>query len=269
MQSNVHQLMTRLIDPTDERITAKGMEVLRNQVTREMREFRIRAERIMRSGVQGALDLGTHSGDRIIATAGLLPTPTPGASPELTAFSMEYSADLIQSIEGRTRRAVNNVLRRAMTGELRPYDAIGLVDQILVTTGEKTYLNRAKNIVRTEMKRAFGLTQQMNLDDIEDRLDPELQGVTKKRWISARMPGRTRARHWDAHNQVRPIKEDYVVWGEKLAYPGDPRGSPRNTINCHCDSVIEIEDLIKKLEEDEEKATGKRPPMSAPIPRQN
>ncbi len=37
-----------------------------------------------------------------------------------------------------------------------------------------------------------------------------------------------------ANGQIRNVNEDFDVAGEQLAYPRDPKGSPENTINCHC-----------------------------------
>jgi uncharacterized protein with gpF-like domain len=40
--------------------------------------------------------------------------------------------------------------------------------------------------------------------------------------------------HLAADGQVQDIDEPFDVGGEQLMYPGDPAGSPGNTINCRC-----------------------------------
>lgn len=57
--------------------------------------------------------------------------------------------------------------------------------------------------------------------------------VVGSRWLTE-IDGRQRDEHRDAHMQFRKIGEMFEVWGELLAYPGDPGGSPYNIINCRC-----------------------------------
>jgi len=57
--------------------------------------------------------------------------------------------------------------------------------------------------------------------------------VEKKRWLAA-LDDRTRDAHAEAHGQVVPLNSDFEVGGERLSYPGDPKGSLENIINCRC-----------------------------------
>lgn len=52
---------------------------------------------------------------------------------------------------------------------------------------------------------------------------------------------RTRDEHADADGQTVGYDEMFVVGGEELEYPGDPNGSPENTINCRCVPIYEEE----------------------------
>ena len=54
-----------------------------------------------------------------------------------------------------------------------------------------------------------------------------------KIWISAR-DARTRDDHFDSHGQRRDMGQPFNVGGEALRFPGDPRGSAGNVINCRC-----------------------------------
>lgn len=60
-------------------------------------------------------------------------------------------------------------------------------------------------------------------------------GVQKHEWLSTQ-DDRTRDAHLRVNIDPRvvPIDEPFIVMGEKLMYPGDPAGSPANTINCRC-----------------------------------
>lgn len=67
-----------------------------------------------------------------------------------------------------------------------------------------------------------------------------------QRWIAT--PGeRTRFAHRVVSGQTVPIDEPFIVDGESLAFPGDPRGSARNTISCRCStlsgSLAELDEL--------------------------
>ena len=61
--------------------------------------------------------------------------------------------------------------------------------------------------------------------------------VQEKEWLSALIEGRTRDEHRIAHGQRRALDADFLVGGENLAYPGDPKGSPWNIIFCLCTIV--------------------------------
>ncbi|HYG84514.1 MAG TPA: hypothetical protein VD907_06600 [Verrucomicrobiae bacterium] len=58
---------------------------------------------------------------------------------------------------------------------------------------------------------------------------------------------RTRPAHF-AMRDVRPIPlgDRFEVGGELLRYPGDPEGSPGNTINCRCRQLIATEQEVIK-----------------------
>lgn len=58
-------------------------------------------------------------------------------------------------------------------------------------------------------------------------------GVEKHEWLATDDPV-TRETHWAADGQVVGINESFIVGGEPLMYPGDPNGSPEETINCRC-----------------------------------
>jgi uncharacterized protein with gpF-like domain len=62
----------------------------------------------------------------------------------------------------------------------------------------------------------------------------------EREWVSAR-DERVRGldpfdqfNHWKANGQRRDMETPFDVSGEKLDYPGDPKGSAGNIINCRC-----------------------------------
>jgi len=227
------------------------MRQLRQITAREIENFRRRSTIILDQGIGDIARLGSMGGDPAMPVLGLLSTPGVGTSPELTALSIAYSADLIDDISRQTQLKINSALTRGLLGEKAPYEIIDEVDKILITKGEKTYLNRANSIVRTEMGRAHGLMQQANFNEIGTDLDPELQPYLDKRWISNLGQPNPRPWHAELHGMTIPYDQDFDVGGEQLAYPRDPRGSAWNTINCNCDVVIDTDRLMAKMEEDE------------------
>jgi SPP1 gp7 family putative phage head morphogenesis protein len=84
---------------------------------------------------------------------------------------------------------------------------------------------RALTIARTETLSAYnfaGVEAWRQSGDVE-----ELE------WLSARDEA-VRPAHADADGEVAGINDGFDVDGETLEYPGDPNGSPENTINCRC-----------------------------------
>lgn len=65
-------------------------------------------------------------------------------------------------------------------------------------------------------------------------------GVRKRAWLSTQ-DDRTREDHLGADGQEVAMDEAFDVGGEALMFPGDPAGSPENTINCRCTTIPIIE----------------------------
>lgn len=64
-------------------------------------------------------------------------------------------------------------------------------------------------------------------------------GVENHTW-EATGDARTRPAHAAAHGQTVKVGTPFQVGGEGLLYPGDPRGSLPNIIQCRCVTVPEI-----------------------------
>ena len=58
-------------------------------------------------------------------------------------------------------------------------------------------------------------------------------GGAYKRWVTMH-DDRVREGHALADGQEVPLGSPFVVDGEYLQYPGDPRGSAGNVVNCRC-----------------------------------
>ena len=82
---------------------------------------------------------------------------------------------------------------------------------------------RAFTIARTEMVGAQNEGHQQAYEQAE---------VPGKQWFTAQ-DERVREAHFNAHGQIRKVREDFDVGGEKLRTPGQG-GSAGNVINCRC-----------------------------------
>ena len=108
---------------------------------------------------------------------------------------------------------------------------------IYKTINDPAY-NRARSITiaRTETTTAANLGHTIAADTLSDKLNMAMQ----KTWIPT---GDARTR--DAHEAMFlyppvPSEQDFLVGGEDLAFPGDPRGSARNVVNCRCRVVYQV-----------------------------
>ncbi len=91
---------------------------------------------------------------------------------------------------------------------------------------------KALRIARTEVVGASSEGVKVGAD--------ELPGNKTKVWIST-FDSRSRPDHMDADNQRVPYGQDFDIGGEALEYPGDPKGSAGNIINCRCGYEIIVE----------------------------
>jgi hypothetical protein len=119
---------------------------------------------------------------------------------------------------------INTQLGLAMVGAATPADAVGAIAGILEEGGRA----RAITVVRTELGRAFSAATQQR----QEQASQHLPGL-RKQW---RRSGKVHSRvtHDAADGQVVDVDEPFLVGGEKLMYPRDPKASARNTVNCGC-----------------------------------
>lgn len=120
---------------------------------------------------------------------------------------------------------VNQELGLVMTGINTPSQAATSIQGILGGVARK----RALTIVRTELGRAFSTATQGRMEQAKKAG----VGGLKKQW---RRSGKIHSRrtHDLADGQIREVDEPFLVGGEKIMYPRDPKASPKNTVSCGC-----------------------------------
>lgn len=130
--------------------------------------------------------------------------------------TFEVVAELLEASYGEDALTVNEVAARlrAKLEELSPA--------------------RSRTIARTEMARTE------NWGGVEGYKQNEY--VDMKGWMCSFVPD-SRDAHEHADGDEVGINEEFKVGTEMLAYPGDPKGAPGNTINCLCSTypVVSLE----------------------------
>lgn len=163
-----------------------------------------------------------------IASGGIrLSTMLPVADTTQLLAMRTFLTGKLKDVAGDAVRKVNDELGLVILGAQSPSAAATAVQSHLQHAGR----SRALGIVRTEVGRAFSVATQKRLDQAVEKL-PGL----KKQW---RRSGKRRPRvtHAVADGQIVDVKKPFMVGGEALMYPRDPKGSPKNTIQCGCTSL--------------------------------
>jgi len=126
-----------------------------------------------------------------------------------------------------TRRDIQRVIDRALADDIE-FDPVRVASEILVARDLSAA--RADVIARTEVHNAMMFASQEGAATLER----ENGVVLKKRWVPV-LDERTRVNHASMAS-VAPIAldGDFMVGGERMARPGDPRGSSGNVIGCRC-----------------------------------
>jgi hypothetical protein len=93
--------------------------------------------------------------------------------------------------------------------------------------GDINWQDRMQRDIRTAYTRIFGRQMQRQL---------EKAGYLKKMWVT-RHDERVRPTHVAADHQIVDVHSRFHVGADALRYPGDPMGTPGETINCRCVQV--------------------------------
>lgn len=144
----------------------------------------------------------------------------------------EFMTDRLRDVSLSNINKINGELAQVIIGVQAPGQAVGNVTRLLNERSRR----RALTIVRTELGRAFAAAAQARMTQAQ-AIVPTLQ----KQW---RRSGKLHSRplHDAADGQVQDIDAPFVIGGDALRYPRDPRAPAYQTINCGCDSLPYIPD---------------------------
>lgn len=113
------------------------------------------------------------------------------------------------------------------------------VNNVLSMTGSENWPFRAKTISATEVNRAYSMGAFAAIRRVQANR-PDL--VFTKKWDS-KNDAAVRAAHAVADRQTVAVNQPFIVDGEALMFPLDPRGKASNVINCRCRVRIERKSL--------------------------
>jgi uncharacterized protein with gpF-like domain len=141
----------------------------------------------------------------------------------LNYFSQHLFDKVVLPISDTTREYIMKVISKGV-------DEGWSIKQMVDEIEREDYLDgRVRRILRTESNRAINYGNELAAGKFEYK--------TQKRWVAVH-DDRTRRAHLDADSQTVNQADSFNVGGEQLQFPGDPNGSPENTINCRCFSEI-------------------------------
>ena len=135
-------------------------------------------------------------------------------------FAVTEAGARISQVSDVTLRRVRRVLQQGID------EGLG-IEEIARRMERSNAVNRVRSrvIARTEIIAA---------SNRGSLLGAESTGLTlNKEWIST-PDGREREAHAQANGSIVASNEPFIVDGEELQYPGDPRGSAANVIQCRC-----------------------------------
>ncbi len=157
----------------------------------------------------------------------------------------EMAGVRVVSVIATARKVFQQTIQKLMTDESFMAEGADAQARILRRKFKEVSQYQALRIVRTESALAANFATQ----ETARQIFPGSQ--MSKEWIAG-SDARVRPAHREADGQIVKFDEDFLVGGESLAYPGDPRGSAGNVINCRCSTApIPDEDAISNVELEE------------------
>lgn len=225
--------------------TTTVLQSLLVEVNRIGFEYDARLRRHMTDALRQAWDLGASAIPSSWEAGGIEVRFTLGLDTRLLDVASQISADMIRDVSRQFIDGVTREIRLGVLGAASVQATISKVQAYLATQPQRLtgklgpLVYQAERIVRTEIMRVYSLA-----DEARRRQAKELVPGLQKYWL-ATPDKRTRDDHMRAWLRYRPggtegpidVKDDFVVGGEKAAYPYDPRLSARNLVNCRCRCV--------------------------------
>ena len=137
----------------------------------------------------------------------------------------------VRQVERIRKTTAKTIRRQIIAGVQAGWSTDKIAAAIKKATRGNIGLTRAKRIARTEVHTAF------ERGSYEQALEMKRLGVDLETSWGATEDQRTRPDHAEADGQTVDIGKPFIVGGERLRFPGDPRGSAKQVINCRCTAL--------------------------------
>lgn len=144
------------------------------------------------------------------------------AQAAIRSWLVSYGAAKVTQILENTRLQIRRSLVRGHDQDEPPRV---LARRIRDETGGLIARRRAETIARTETHIAA---------NVGSNEAAHATGLKMQKEWCATEDERTRPDHHEADGQRVDKDADFIVGGERLRFPGDPKGSARQIINCRC-----------------------------------
>jgi len=243
LQRDTAQAIVDLLAQTQQRLAALladqptdwqqwALPALRKQVELYLSEFAAAAGQNLGQAAEIAHDVGQAMVDAPLAAG----PDKAGHGVELQVFlprldrrqliaTQHFMTSKLSDVSAAAARRINTELGLVVTGLSTPSQAATAVQAALDGAPRR----RALTIARTELGRVFSSATQGRMEQAQRK------GVLglKKKW---RRSGKLHSRHSHdlADGQVVDVDKPFVVGGEELMFPRDPKASAANTVNCGC-----------------------------------
>lgn len=154
-------------------------------------------------------------------------------------FVQDFIAQMANNMQGlpdEVHALVGDILHHAAVNGASIPDIQQQLHQLFTVTGNERWAAKARTVAVTTMHTAYagGLHDAYS---VLTEADPDTEWV--HRWL-ATDDTHTRPWHREADGQEQPWGVAFTVGPDKLMFPGDPTGSPANTINCRCVELLEV-----------------------------
>ena len=179
----------------------------------------------------------------------------------LAAFFVGLSNQTINHITETNTSQAQQSVARARVQEQFDFETTGQrydMKTMATVAGnifETMLFSRVATIAQTETQKSAEAAKKVEADviitgrsDINTPIPrkPEPgEPITKRIW-SAILDDVTRPSHVKADGQIRKVGENFIVGGHPMRYPGDTNAPIEEWINCRCNALYYIPDVIKQ-----------------------
>lgn len=151
-----------------------------------------------------------------------------GVSFDLEAeFAQEFITSRSNQLAGYVTQTTYQQITETMAEGVGAGESIDDLAARIEAVFDEAVGSRSEVIARTEV---ISASNGAALEAVST-LGPDV--VAAKEWISTRGP-RTRDTHAAVDGTVIPVGDSFQVGGSSLAYPGDPAGAAKETVQCRC-----------------------------------